>query len=72
MESVEQTIRRIAEQHDVKAGLLIHALRTGLTGQLAGPGIFDVVALMGKEKTLARLEKLTAFLARRGDSPQNN
>ena len=72
MESVEQTIRRIAEQHDVKAGLLIHALRTALTGRLAGPGIFDVVALMGRDKTLARLEKLIEFLDRHGDSPRDD
>jgi len=62
METVEEAIRNLAEKHGTQAGLFIHALRTGLTGQLAGPGIFEITDLMGKEKTLARLKKLIDFL----------
>jgi glutamyl-tRNA synthetase len=72
MARAEEAIRKLAETRGVKAGTLIHALRTGLTGQLAGPGIFEIVQLMGREKTLARLEKLIDFLGGRNSrNPEN-
>jgi glutamyl/glutaminyl-tRNA synthetase len=35
---------------------LINATRTALTGQAVGPGLFDVVAAVGKDRTVARLK----------------
>ena len=40
---------------------LIHALRLCVTGQGVGPGVYDCAALVGKEKSLARID---ASLAR--------
>jgi hypothetical protein len=43
-----------------------------VTGRATSPGLFDVLALLGREETLARLERLGTFLLRqseaRGDS----
>ena len=39
----------------IKAGVLINASRVALTGQAASPGIFDVMTLLGREKTVSRL-----------------
>src|SRR5204862_5299222 len=45
-DTTEALLRRFAEEKGVKAGLLINATRTALTGQAVGPGLFDVVVSM--------------------------
>ena len=55
-DSTEASLRRFADEKGVKAGLLINATRTALTGQAVGPGLFDVVAAVGKDRTVARLK----------------
>jgi glutamyl-tRNA synthetase len=62
--SSEQALRALAETCGVSAGKLIHPLRVALTGKLASPPIFDVAAVLGKERTLRRLDGLIAFLSR--------
>jgi glutamyl/glutaminyl-tRNA synthetase len=59
---VEAAVRRTAEQQDIKAAPLIHATRVAVTGRTASPGIFEVLVLLGRERTLARLAQLGAFL----------
>ena len=60
---VEAAVRRTAEQQDIKAALLIHATRVAVTGRTASPGIFEVLVLLGRDRTLERLEQLTSFLS---------
>ena len=60
---VETAVRQTAEQHDIKAASLIHATRVAVTGRTASPGLFEVLVLLGRERTVARLEQLAAFLA---------
>ncbi len=52
----EAALRGFAEQRGVKAGLLINAARVALTGQAVAPGIFEVMALLGRDRTVSRLE----------------
>jgi glutamyl-tRNA synthetase len=59
-EAVEQAVRERAEREGVKAALLIHALRMLVVGEPVSPGIFDVLELAGKEKTLGRLDGLSS------------
>jgi glutamyl-tRNA synthetase len=59
---VEAAVRRTAEQQDIKAAPLIHATRVAVTGRTASPGIFEVLVLLGRDRTVARLEQLTSFL----------
>jgi glutamyl-tRNA synthetase len=54
-ESTEAALRAHADDAGVKAGLLINASRTALTGTSVGPGIFDVIVAMGRDRTVARL-----------------
>jgi glutamyl/glutaminyl-tRNA synthetase len=58
--AVEQAVRERAEREGVKAALLIHALRMLVVGEPVSPGIFDVLELAGKEKTLGRLDGLSS------------
>jgi len=54
--ALEDRLRALAEALDVGAGKLIHPLRVALTGQAASPGIFDVLVLLGRERSMARIE----------------
>jgi glutamyl-tRNA synthetase len=54
--SVELAVRRVADDRGVKAGTLIHALRVALTGKTVSPGLFDVAALLGRDRVHQRLQ----------------
>jgi len=54
--SLEATLRETADSLGVGAGKLIHPLRVALTGEAVSPGIFEVAALMGRDRTLHRID----------------
>jgi glutamyl-tRNA synthetase len=56
--TTEAALRRLAESEGVSAAKLIHPLRLALTGKGASPPVFDVVVLLGKERSLGRLRRL--------------
>jgi glutamyl-tRNA synthetase len=56
--SLEQALRQLAEERGVKAGTLIHAARIAMTGRMVSPGLFEMLALLGRERVLARLDAL--------------
>lgn len=62
--NIENVLRRRAEQEEVKAGLLIHALRMLVMGEPVSPGIFDVLELVGREKTIERMSKYREIISR--------
>ncbi|HVM22247.1 MAG TPA: glutamate--tRNA ligase [Sphingomicrobium sp.] len=53
--SLEAAIREVAESAAVKLGKLAQPLRAALTGRTTSPGIFDVLALLGRQESLARI-----------------
>lgn len=62
LESVEARLRAVCEHRDIKAGVLIGAVRVALTGQPVAPGIFDVIVYLGKDAALSRLDRAIRFL----------
>jgi glutamyl-tRNA synthetase len=54
--SIEAALRALAEERGIKAGTLIHATRVAVTGQAVSPGLFDVLALVGRDRVLRRLQ----------------
>ena len=58
MPLIEQVIRDLAVELDVKAGILINGARAAVTGLAAGPGLFEVLAAVGKERVLHRLRNI--------------
>jgi glutamyl-tRNA synthetase len=52
---VEESLRGIAERMDVKAKAVFQPLRVALTGTTVSPGIFETVALLGRDETLSRV-----------------
>lgn len=56
-EAVEKVVRGYAEEKGEKPGLFINALRAAVTGQLAGPGLFEILDVIGRVSTASRLRK---------------
>ncbi|HEX8643605.1 MAG TPA: glutamate--tRNA ligase [Allosphingosinicella sp.] len=54
-EATEQAVREVAEAEGVKLGQVAQPLRAALTGRATSPGIFDVLVLLGREESLARI-----------------
>jgi glutamyl-tRNA synthetase len=55
-QSTEAAVRTVAETTGAKLGQLAQPLRAALTGSSTSPGIFDVLAVLGREESLARLK----------------
>jgi glutamyl-tRNA synthetase len=62
--AMEASLRVLAEQLGLgdKAGKLFQPLRVALTGQSASPGIFDVLMLLGRDRSLRRIDAAVHFL----------
>ena len=55
VEATEEAVRGVSEQAGVKLGQVAQPLRAALTGRATSPGIFDVLVLLGREESLARI-----------------
>jgi nondiscriminating glutamyl-tRNA synthetase len=60
--AIERVLRDVADERKIKAAVLIHAARIATTGKSVSPGIFEVLAMMGKRVTVTRLVALVEFL----------
>ena len=54
-EALEAAVRTVADDAGVKLGAVAQPLRAALVGRRTSPGIFDVLALLGREESLARI-----------------
>ncbi|HMX24327.1 MAG TPA: glutamate--tRNA ligase, partial [Blastocatellia bacterium] len=61
-DTAEAALRALAEAKGVKAGLLINATRTALTGQAVGPSLFEVVAAVGQKRAVERLKHAAGLI----------
>ncbi|MEE4312049.1 MAG: glutamate--tRNA ligase [candidate division KSB1 bacterium] len=61
-ESLEDALRRLADDMEIGAGKLIHPARLALTGYGVSPGIFELMEVLGRERVLTRLDKAVAIL----------
>jgi glutamyl-tRNA synthetase len=52
---IETALREVAAAQGIKAASLIHASRVAVTGQSVSPGVFEVLALAGRDRVLQRL-----------------
>ena len=70
VEAMEGELRALAERMGFgdKAGKLFQPLRVALTGESASPGIFDVLAILGRDRSLMRLDTALAFTAPEADA----
>lgn len=61
LEETERVARELAEELDIKPGILINGMRTVVTGQLAGPSMFDILVTIGQDKVVQRLRNIASF-----------
>ena len=61
-QKLETLFQSLAEELGIKWGLLIHPTRVALSGRTYGPGLFEMMELLGKEKCLERLTHLPAVV----------
>lgn len=59
--SIEQVFRAAAESLNLKLRLLVQPIRVALIGRKDGPGLFEVVELIGKDRVIKRLERLLKY-----------
>lgn len=64
-EELETSLRGLAARRGVKGGVLMHPLRVALTGRKDSPGVFEILCLLGRETSLARIGRAQDFLAGR-------
>ncbi|MFH1775998.1 MAG: glutamate--tRNA ligase [Candidatus Omnitrophota bacterium] len=57
LETVEIICRGLAEEMGIKFAELAHPVRVALTGKTTSPGLFDIIMLLGKKRTISRLKK---------------
>lgn len=62
---LEKAIREFCEAGGIKTSHLFHPLRVAVSGRTVGPGLFETLSLVGKERTVARIAGFIA-LCRKG------
>jgi glutamyl-tRNA synthetase len=64
--SLEELYRAVAGEKNVGAGKLIHPTRLAISGVSYGPGLFELMELLGREKVVARMRRAAKRLSSRG------
>jgi glutamyl-tRNA synthetase len=53
----EESFKKLVEEEGIKMGVLAQPVRVALTGRTASPGLFEVMEVLGRDRTLFRLRK---------------
>ncbi len=61
-ETIEETLRKLTEEMQIKPAELIHRVRLATTGTTAGPPLFDLLEVLGKEEVLKRTRKASEYI----------
>lgn len=55
--TLESTLKAVATELGIKAGVLVHPTRLACTGKSIGPSLYHLMAVLGKERVLKRLDR---------------
>lgn len=66
IEAIDACLRGVADQNHIKAGQLFMPIRVAVSGSKASPGLFEMLAVLGKERVLKRLRAAESLLQARG------
>ena len=61
-DGIEKAIRSTAKSFDVGAGKIIHPVRLAVSGTNAGPGLFEMLQVIGKDRVIERLQRARNWL----------
>ena len=64
--SIEAAVRGVAEARGIGAGPAIHTTRLATTGRTKGPGLFELMAVLGRERVVGRLERAEGYVGGAG------
>jgi glutamyl-tRNA synthetase len=70
VEALEKLTHAFVEASQIKMGDIVHAIRVSVTGKAVGFGLFDTLAILGRERCLARLDR--ALKMAEEAAPSNN
>lgn len=60
--TTEAVVRSVAEEKDIKAAEVIHPVRVAVSGRTTGPGLFEILSVLGKERCVRRLERALGLI----------
>ncbi len=66
--SLEDAFRSVMEESGFKLGKIAQPVRVALTGKTVSPGIFEVIAIIGRSRTLARIQAAILFIRQQADT----
>ena len=61
-DGLEETLNGFAQELELKAGQLIHPTRLAVSGMTMGPGLYEMLAVLGREETVARLRAAADYI----------
>jgi glutamyl-tRNA synthetase len=61
-ENLEDVFKEVMDQTGLKLGKIAQPVRVALTGKTASPGIFEIMAILGPERVIPRLEKAVRYI----------
>ncbi|OFV84587.1 MAG: hypothetical protein A2W26_10635 [Acidobacteria bacterium RBG_16_64_8] len=64
----EALVRTLAEERGMEAREIVHPVRVALTGKTAGPGLFELMALLGRDQVTRRLAAAVDYIHRTAGS----
>src|SRR6476620_442699 len=67
-ESLEKLTHEFVETNGIKIGDIVHAVRVAVTGKAVGFGLFETLAILGRERCLARIDRA---IQKAGNTPQS-
>jgi glutamyl-tRNA synthetase len=59
---LEAAVRAFIAAQQIGLGDIIHALRVAITGDAVGFGLYDALAILGRERCLARIERAISLI----------
>jgi glutamyl-tRNA synthetase len=59
--TLEKTLKGVVAELGVKPGLLVHPVRMAATGRAVGPSLYHLLEVLGRERVLARLDRVLAL-----------
>ena len=70
-DELETRLGRILAEHDLKPGKLYQPIRVAITGTSISPGIFESLAVLGKDRSLERIERAVKRLSTEADGDRS-
>jgi len=62
-DALEGRFLHFTQSHDIGLGDIVHAVRVAVSGKAVGFGLFDILAILGRERVVARIDRALARLA---------